>query len=188
MFLTPHSMAGRVTSREVASIALCAALYASTSYLTSYITIPGSIIQLRPAVVIPAVFAVVFSPLVGGLGAAIGTFIASIFRYGTPLLTLFSGTPANFICFYLLGRLSRPYNLKNFIIATIVGYVAGSLIIGLGLALLGILFMSSLAHYATAAGFSTAFTATFGTGVLFTLLLAPPLLKLSLAIPGAKRD
>jgi energy-coupling factor transport system substrate-specific component len=91
----------RINTKEISALAINAALYAIGSYATAYIPTPW-IVQLRPAVVVPAVFAVLFGPLVGGLGAAIGTFIASIFTYGTAVLTVFSGTPANFVCFYLI--------------------------------------------------------------------------------------
>jgi len=66
------------------------------SLFTAYIP-AGFIIQLRPAVVIPAVFAVLFRPWIGGLGTALGTFIASLIRYGTP---------ANFRCLFLIGHLT----------------------------------------------------------------------------------
>ena len=51
----------KVSARDAAAIALNAGLYAVCSYITSYIPTPW-IVQLRPAVVIPAVFAVAFSP------------------------------------------------------------------------------------------------------------------------------
>ncbi|MEM1766962.1 MAG: ECF transporter S component, partial [Candidatus Bathyarchaeia archaeon] len=71
----------KVSVREVSALAINAALYAVGSYATAYIQTPW-LVQLRPAVVIPAVFAVLFGPIVGGLGAALGTFIASILTYG----------------------------------------------------------------------------------------------------------
>lgn len=100
-------------SLNVVLTAICAALYAVGSYATAYIPTPW-LVQLRPAVVIPAVFAVLFGPLVGGLGAAIDTFIASIFTYGTAVLTIFSGTPGNFVCFYVMGKLCKPFTWRNF--------------------------------------------------------------------------
>jgi len=134
---------GMVCSRGVALTATCAALYCIGSLLTAYIP-TGFIIQLRPAVVIPAVFAVLFGSWVGGLGAAIGTFIASIVRYGTPLLTIFSGTPANFACFFLLGyitwRLSRRWHWTvGYLFGNLVGYLMGSVIIAMGLYALALL-------------------------------------------------
>ncbi len=135
----------RATSKDVALTTICAALYCVGSLLTAYIP-TGFIIQLRPAVVIPAVFAVLFGPWIGGLGAALGTFIASLIRYGTPLLTLFSGTPANFVCFFLIGRLTwklsgRLHWTLSYLIGNLVGYLAGFVIIAVGLYVLALITM-----------------------------------------------
>ncbi|MCL7391781.1 MAG: hypothetical protein LZ172_07630, partial [Thaumarchaeota archaeon] len=119
-------------SLGVVAAALCASLYAAASLSTAYIPTPW-IVQLRPAVVIPAIFSVCFGPWVGGIGAAIGTFIASILTYGSPVLTLFSGFWANLVCFYIIGRLSRPFNNRNFAAGILIGFLAGSVIIGFGL-------------------------------------------------------
>jgi uncharacterized membrane protein len=174
----------KISAREIAALALNAALYAVGSYSTAYIPTPW-LVQLRPAVVIPAVFAVLFGPLVGGLGAAIGTFIASIFTYGTATLTIFSGTPANFACFYLLGKLSRPYSREKFIFGTTVGFLAGSIIIGFGLLVLARFFLflvpvaltGKLVNLATGLGCLSAIVWTLGTGLLCTLLIGLPVLR-----------
>jgi uncharacterized membrane protein len=190
----------RLGAKGVSAIAICAALYAVCSYATAYIPTPW-IVQLRPAVVIPAVFAVLFGPLVGGLGAAIGTFIASIATYGTAVLTIFSGTPANFVCFYLLGKLSKPFSTKNFVAAAAVGFLAGSVIIAFGLWLLltRFLFLIPAGTYAYVAvqGSLAAIAKdpaswvlativwTFGTGLMCTVLIGIPVLKACAAIaPG----
>ena len=62
----------RSVSLEVAQSATCAVLYAMGSYLTAYISSPWGSGQFRPAVVIPAIFATLFGPFVGGIGAAPG--------------------------------------------------------------------------------------------------------------------
>jgi uncharacterized membrane protein len=182
----------KMTAKEIAAIAINASLYATGSYLTAYIPTPW-IVQLRPAVVIPAVFAVVFGPLVGGLGAAIGTFIASIITYGTPLLTIFSGIPANFACFYLLGRFSKPYNHRNFAAGTMIGFLVGSIIIGFGLwfLLAYLCFLipvgtpaysavqASIASIARdpAAWILSTIVWTLGTGAICTILIGIPVLR-----------
>jgi len=128
----------RLSKARLASlVALNTALYAVGSLATAYIP-TTFIIQFRPAVAIPAIFAALYGPLVGGLGAAMGTFIASIIRYGTPLLTLFSGTPANFACFYLLGYLTAKFQgrdrwLVGYLIGCVAGLLAGFAIIAAGL-------------------------------------------------------
>jgi len=182
----------KMSTREIAAMALNASLYAVGSYLTAYIPTPW-IVQLRPAVVIPAVFAVVFGPLVGGLGAAIGTFIASIVTYGTAILTIFSGTPGNLACFYLLGRFSKPYNRRNFAAGTMIGFLVGSIIIGFGLWFL-LAYLSFLipagthAHKAVqgsiaaivrdpAAWILSTIVWTLGTGAICTILIGLPVLR-----------
>jgi uncharacterized membrane protein len=183
----------RVSARDVAATALNAGLYAVGSYLTSYIPTPW-IVQLRPAVVIPAVFAVAFSPLVGGLGAAIGTFIASIATYGTAILIIFSGTPANFVCFYLLGKFSKPYNNRNFAAGTVIGFMTGSIIIGFGLwfllAYMNFLIPAGTYAYKAVQGSIAAIARdpatwilstivwTLGTGAICTILLGLPILRI----------
>lgn len=122
-----HSKARRVTL-----IALSASLYALGSYITSYIESPWGIGQFRPAVVIPFFFAVAYGPAVGGLGAALGTFIASLFRYGQPFLTLLSGTPGNLVGFYLVGLLHRRFTWPRFLTFSFLGLLVGNLIAAIG--------------------------------------------------------
>jgi len=182
----------KITAKEVAATAVNAALYAVGSLATAYIPTPW-IVQLRIAVVIPAVFAVMFGPLVGGLGAAIGTFLASIVTYGTPALTIFSGTPANFAAFYLLGKFSRPYNPRNFAAATLIGFLVGSVIIGFGLwfllAYLSFLIPAGTYAYSAvqksivaiatdpATWILSTIVWTLGTGAICTILIGLPILK-----------
>ncbi|MEM3580328.1 MAG: hypothetical protein QXH40_00415 [Candidatus Bathyarchaeia archaeon] len=96
---------------EIAESAVCGALYAVTGYIIYLflpIVTPGiGIVRFWPNVVVPAVFSVLFGPLVGGLGAAIGIFISDMLIHGDPLLSLSAGVTANFLGFYLLGYISR---------------------------------------------------------------------------------
>ncbi|MEM1644633.1 MAG: hypothetical protein QXL96_01975 [Ignisphaera sp.] len=82
-----------------------AALYALVGIATTFgvfaIIVGG--VRFWPSVFIPAVFAEVFSPIVGGLGAAIGIFISDMVIHGNALVSLTIGVPANFIGFYTLG-------------------------------------------------------------------------------------
>lgn len=96
---------------NIAQIAVCAALYAVIGYIIYLflpITTPGvGIVRFWPNVIIPAVFAVLFGPWVGGVGAAIGIFISDILIHGDPLLSICAGVTANFLGFYLIGYVSR---------------------------------------------------------------------------------
>jgi len=87
-------------------IAVCAALYAVVGRLTDLgVTVGG--VAFWPAAIIPAVFAVLFGPLTGGIGAAIGIFIRDMLFHGDPWLSLSAGVTSNFIGFFLLGQISR---------------------------------------------------------------------------------
>ena len=96
---------------DVTLLAMNAALYAAVGYLIYFIfpvvapTIGG--VRFWPVVVIPATFALLFGPIVGGGGAAIGIFISDMLIHGDPLLSLTAGVTSNFVCFGLIGYLSR---------------------------------------------------------------------------------
>ncbi len=92
-------------SWEIATIALSASLYALigyASYLGLFTPVIG-VVRFWPSVFIPAIFAVLFGPRVGGLSAAIGIFISDMLIHGNALLSLSVGVPANFACFYSIG-------------------------------------------------------------------------------------
>lgn len=67
------------------------------------------VVRFWPAVIVPAVFAALFGPWVGGLGAGIGIFFADMLppSHGIPLLSLTAGVPSNFLMFFLIGYLSK---------------------------------------------------------------------------------
>jgi uncharacterized membrane protein len=117
IFIFPKTSADSVVNMpmlralDVALIAVNAALYAAIGLLLYYIfpvvtpTIGG--VKFWPVVVIPATFALLFGPVVGGVGAAIGIFISDMFTHGDPLLSLTAGVTSNFVCFALIGYLSH---------------------------------------------------------------------------------
>jgi len=96
---------------DVALTAMNAALYAAIGYLL-YVVFPFlcptvGVVRFWPVVVIPAVFAVLFGPIVGGVGAAVGIFISDILIHGDPLLSLTAGVTSNFVAFGLIGYMSH---------------------------------------------------------------------------------
>jgi len=117
-------------------ISISAALYVVAIALTASIPTPWGVGQFRPGVLIPAFFALVFGPIVGGLGAAIGTFVAEAitgFANTTPLLSLIAGVPANFVGFYLLGWFSKKYSSWSaFVVTSFISLTVGNLIAALG--------------------------------------------------------
>jgi len=118
-------------------ISINAALYAVAIAVTSPIPTPWGVGHFRPGVVIPAFFTVVFGPIIGGVGAAIGCFLGdfalSFFGLTTPLLSLIAGVPGNFVGFYVLGWLmSKWRSVASFVISSLVALIVGNLIAALG--------------------------------------------------------
>jgi hypothetical protein len=152
---------------EMTMASLNAALYASIGYLTFlgiFAPIIGVVRFWGIAVVIPAVFAALFGPLVGGIGAAIGIFISDMIIHGNALLSLAVGVPANFVMFYLIGYISRK-EFKFITSEEVLGWIilfTGSLVflatfrifdflIGLCLAIIGfyIIGVKKVSHIGT---------------------------------------
>lgn len=63
--------------KSIVLITLCATLYASLIALTATIPTPWGVGHFRPAVVIPALFALIANPWIAAFGAALGTQIGS---------------------------------------------------------------------------------------------------------------
>jgi hypothetical protein len=104
---------------DIVVIGISAALYAVFGILTAGWNFLG--VGFLPAVVIPAVFAVLYGPWVGGLGAAIGIFIRDMFVHGIPALSLSAGVPPNFIVFFLIGYIAyRNISLKKVLIGVTI--------------------------------------------------------------------
>jgi hypothetical protein len=101
----------RLEALDVAALALNAGLYAALGYTFYYIfplTTPGlGLVRFWPEVIIPAVFAVLFGPWVGGFGAAFGIFISDMLIHGNPILSLMAGVTSNFAGFALIGYVAN---------------------------------------------------------------------------------
>ena len=183
----------RLSTKEIAGIILCAALYFTAILLTAYIP-TGFIIQFRPAIVVPAIFAVVMGSWVGGSGAALGTFTASIIRYGTPILTIFSGTPGNFLGFWTLGyvtkRLMRKYHWTlAYVVGAILYSSVSSAVIAVGLYFLAtIVGLAIVAKWTTLQFILSASAFQIAYKLFFTIILGPPIIKACwAAIPSLER-
>jgi hypothetical protein len=113
----------RFKTQDIAVIGVCAALYAAFGILTANFSFLG--IGFLPAVVVPAIFAVLYGPWVGGISGAIGIFIRDMFVHGIPLLSLSAGIPPNFILFFLIGYIAhRNLSLKQAIVGVTIAAVA----------------------------------------------------------------
>jgi len=96
---------------DIAMIGVSAALYAIVGVLTNMgiVSPVVGVVKFWPAVIVPAIFAVLFGPWVGGIGAAIGIFVSDMIQpgHGIALLSLTVGSTSNFAAFYLVGLISR---------------------------------------------------------------------------------
>ena len=112
-------------------IGICAAVYAVVGRLTDLgITFIG--VAFWPAAVIPAIFAVLYGPWVGGVGAAIGIFVRDMLFHGDPLLSLTAGVTSNFAMFFIIGYVSRrSLDWKKLVLSTTLAGVimAGGLLL-----------------------------------------------------------
>jgi hypothetical protein len=89
--------------------ALNAALYATIgllTYLGVFAPIVGVVRFWGLAVVVPAVFAALFGPFVGGVGAAIGIFLSDMVVHGNAFVSLVAGVTSNYVMFHLIGWIS----------------------------------------------------------------------------------
>ena len=90
-----------------------AAVYAAIGALWTLFPLLVFGVRFWPQVFAPAVFSVLFGPWVGGVGAAIGIFIADVlYGHHDALLSLLVGVPSNFVGFYVVGWLSH-HDFKN---------------------------------------------------------------------------
>jgi len=128
---------------DIAVIAVCAAVYAVIGRLTDFgVTFIG--VAFWPAAVIPAIFAVLYGPWVGGIGAAIGIFARDMLFHGDPLLSLTAGVSSNFVMFFIIGYVSRR-NLDSK--KLLLGTVFAVLIVIAGLLLPTILMPGQFASF-----------------------------------------
>ena len=118
-------------TRVIMLTAINASLYTAIGYLT-YAGIIVQGVRFWPAVIVPAVFSVIFGPIVGGVGAAIGIFISDMLSHVMLFLSLSVGVTSNFFAFYFLGYSTKKYTLRRYLILSTISLLIGSAIIGLG--------------------------------------------------------
>ncbi|MFA5364210.1 MAG: hypothetical protein WC325_03405 [Candidatus Bathyarchaeia archaeon] len=120
---------------DIAMIGVSAALYAIVGVITNMglVSPVVGVVKFWPAVVVPAIFAVLYGPWVGGTGAAIGIFISDMVQpgHGIILLSLTAGCTSNFAMFYLIGYISRKdFKWYNLLLVLISGAVVLTGMIG----------------------------------------------------------
>ena len=159
--------------------AINASLYTVVGFLTYFgIVVFG--VRFWPAVAVPAVFSVLFGPLVGGVGAAIGIFLSDMLSHGMPLLSLSVGVTSNFIAFYILGNATREYSLKKYMLAANFSLLVGSVIIGIGVWAWSQFFLlpgaGEISPMPIIVAWST-FAWTFISEIPFLLIIVPPIVE-----------
>jgi len=126
-------------SLRLASTVVNAGLYALIGLLWTVFPVTVFGVRFWPQVFVPAAFSVLFGPWTGGVGAAIGIFIADVF-YGhhDPLLSLIVGVPSNFVMFFLIGWLTHR-NPSPAVKRILLGF---SLLVPIALAAYGVYLLS----------------------------------------------
>jgi hypothetical protein len=134
----------KLKSIDVAGLALNIALYVAIGYIFySLIPISYGGVRFWPPVIVPAVFAVVFGPLVGGIGAAVGIFLSDAIFGNNLLLSLIAGVTSNFVAFFLIGYLAKK---KIRWAPPVAAYtIATALFIWIGYAFTGLNFWTKIA-------------------------------------------
>jgi uncharacterized membrane protein len=95
-------------SLQLATTAINAAVYAGVGALWTVFPITVYGIRFWPQVFVPATFSVLFGAWTGGVGAAIGIFLADvIYGHHDVLLSLLVGVPSNFLGFFIIGWLTN---------------------------------------------------------------------------------
>jgi len=155
----------KFSALQVATAALNAALYAALGALWTLLPLTMFGVRFWPQVFVPGAFAVLFGPWVGGVGAAVGVFIADvIYGHHDPLLSLLVGVPSNFACFGIIGYLSRKRFRGNGKLAMVAA---------------GILIPIAIVAYALYALSGSTITTLATLGVLVVALVAVPYLARS---------
>jgi energy-coupling factor transport system substrate-specific component len=131
-----HSSIWNVGVARVVYMALGAALYAGLSIATNFMQLPSvGHVSLRPAIVIPLFFGVVFGPIVGLFTGLVGTFLSDLISgygvwwnwdLGNGLIGLIAGL-ALYSTFHGLGRYNKT---RLIIIAEVLGGIG--ILIGIG--------------------------------------------------------
>ncbi len=136
---------------DVAGLALNIALYVAVGYIFySLIPISYGGVRFWPPVIVPAVFAVVFGPLVGGIGAAVGIFLSDALFGNNLLLSLIAGVTSNFVAFFLIGYIAKK---KIRWAAPVIAYgIATAIFIWIGYAYTALDFWTKIAFIAVVAG------------------------------------
>lgn len=162
-----------ITVRHVVFMALGAALYAGISYITNTLQLPGaSNVSLRPGIVIPLFFGVVFGPWVGLFTGGVGNLLNDLFTgtvyWNWDLGNGLIGFVAGLALYFTWGR----YNtFRNIAIAELFSVIG--IIVGLGFAAFSDIWVSAMTPAAVT---TTEFIPATIPDIVLGLILLPILL------------
>lgn len=119
-----------ISVRHVVYAALGAALYGGLSYLSNFIQLPSAgNVSLRPAIVIPLLFAVLYGPWVGlfagGVGNILGDWLGGGFYWNWDIGNALIGFIAGVAIFYTLGRYNSTRKIVIAEIFSAIGIIVG---------------------------------------------------------------
>ena len=182
MAVTEKRSASRVWGvgvRQVVYMALGAALYAALSLPTNLIPVPSAgNVSLRPAIVIPLFFGVVFGPVVGFFTGLVGNTISDLisgygivwfWELGNGILGLIAGLAI----YWTWGHYTKT---RNIVIAEV--FSAVGIVVGLAIAAYSDIWVYKL----TVGAATSEFVAAAGTDLVNGLILLPILLVIYNAV------
>jgi hypothetical protein len=133
-------------SLQLTTTAINASLYAAVGALWTVFPVMVFGVRFWPQVFVPGAFAVLFGPWTGGVGAAIGIFIADVlYGHHDALLSLLVGVPSNFLGFFIIGLITR----KNLAGTTKRILLFISLLIPVALAAYGVILLTEPTGFAS---------------------------------------
>jgi len=160
-------------TREVVFAAIGAALYGVLSWATYALQIPGSgNVSVRPAVVIPMFFGVVFGPIVGFISGGLGNIIGDLLSGGQIWPWWDLGNAIQGLLPGLIFLTIVNYKDLGSIIRTEIMVVLG-IIVGMGIASISDKWVSG---YDWATVWAGDFLPAFITNVIWGLVLTPILM------------
>ena len=160
-------------TREVVFAAIGAALYGVLSWATNILQIPGAgNVSVRPAVVIPMFFGVVFGPIVGFISGGLGNIIGDLLSGGQfwpwwDLGNAIQGMLPGLIFLTIVNYKDVKYILRAEIMVVI------GIILGMGIASISDRWVSG---YDWATVWTGDFIPSFITNILWGLVLTPILM------------
>ena len=169
----PHRNIWGIGVREVVLMALGAALYAGLSYVTNSLQLPGaSNVSLRPGIVIPLFFGVVFGPIVGAFSGGVGNLINDLLTgtvyWNWDVGNAIIGLVAGLAMYQTLGRYNNSMKIMVAEFYSVIG-----ILVGLGFAAYSDIWVSKLTFSAAT---TTEFIPASLPDIVLGLILLPILL------------